>query len=314
MEQCIDKQRWEVGEGSASFLQSWEWGEFQRSVGNEPIRLIGQQGERVQGLLHALPFGQQYLYLPHAILSTDEILAYAATQGWAFVRIDPYQPLPEAIQKKGIPIRSRQPQHTLILDLQSSEQDILAGMHKKTRYNIKLAGRKGVIIHDQKDLETFWHLMQETTARDGFASHSKSYYDAMLALPFVDQRTAFVEGVPVASHIFVGYGNTYTYLHGASSYAHRACMAPFLLQWSAIQYAKTHGYEDYDMWGVAPPAASGEQHHTYMWDGTHSLSGVTRYKAGFGGRPHRFGQSYDLPVNRMVYTAYRWGRKIRSFV
>ena len=274
-----------------SFLQSPEWGAFQAQVGGQP-KIIAN----VQVLEYATPVGN-FWYLPHA--SRGEVLIpEAKKQGIVFIRVEPLVsgPLPTGAR----PVKNRQPQNTLILDLTKSLENLLAEMHQKTRYNIRLAEKKNLKISWEKNPELFINLMKDTSRRDKFGAHSPEYYKKMLDCKLVEQGTVFFENQPIASAIFIGYEKTYIYLHGASSNEHRDAMAPHLLQWSAITRAKNNDFTRYDFWGIAPEDAD-----------NHPLAGVTRFKLGFGGQRYEFGQAFERPIKPFKYAIFNLLKKIR---
>lgn len=304
------KEHWHPD--TSEFLQSWEWGEFQRVAGNRPVRLV-VDGSCVQGFEHRLPMGLRYTYFPRPVTSNLEpVTSFLRQHGNIFVRVEPENTLDQDLVTRYslLATSCRQPQHTLILDLTKSEETLLSEMHKKTRYNIRLAEKKGVEIRDGKDIDWFWDLNQETTARDGFKSHDKEYYKKMLEMPIVHQLTAFFDGKPIASQMYIGYGGTCTYLHGASSNEYRNVMAPYLLQWRSIQFAKKFGNTAYDFWGVAAPVEGRKTFHTYSWDDSDKLSNVTRYKAGFGGTRKSYPDAFEVPLKNMQYKLFQLAKKV----
>lgn len=167
------------------------------------------------------------------------------------------------------------PIHTLMLDLSLSAEEILAQMKPKGRYNIRLAEKKGVVIVQEKNIKNFWKLMKETAKRDGFASCKKHTYQDMLDA-FGDDSillTAFSsDGIVLASKIFTVANGMAVYYYGASSSSHRHFMAPYLLQWKAMQWAKEKGASVYDFLGISP---ENDEHH--------KLSSVADFKLKFGG-------------------------------
>jgi len=191
------------------------------------------------------------------------------------------------------------------LDLNLSLEDLLSAMHAKTRYNIRLAEKKDVEIVSKKDGDIFWSLNEETKERDKFHSHEKSYYTNMLELGNVYQMTAYYNNQPLSSGIFVYYGEKFTYVHGASSNTERNVMAPYLLQWKAIQFAKELGAKEYDFGGIAKPMKDGNGivtcFHTLCWDPLDKLMGVTRFKAGFGGKTFSYGNAFELILRPRLY-------------
>lgn len=295
------------------FLQSWQWGEFQESLGREVIRLR-EDGSMAQLIRMPLPFGKSYWYASRGplgqlpSLASDQDISRAT-----FIRVETSSKISGAVK-----VRDVQPGQTLIVDLQQEQEAILAAMHEKWRYNIRLAERKGVRVYmagvdDESALEVFWGLMEETTDRDGFRAHDKEYYRAMLEKfsgdPAIEgklrpvARLVFAEhdGCVLAANFMMYFGDTATYLHGASSRTRREVMAPQLLHWSAMKDAKSWGYLHYDFWGVAPENSE-----------NHSWAGITRFKRGFGGKYVALPGTYDLPLNQFWYGVYALTRKIRG--
>lgn len=320
--ETTDKTAWESFflSQNGSFLQSWEWGDFQASVGNHPLRvqlleddrLIGQ----IQGFEHTLPLGMRYLYIPRILNAEPKALfSFLKDRKYIFVRIEPTQGVGSVtFQVPSFKTYHRQPSDTLVLDLAQTEEQLLAAMHAKTRYNIRLAERKGVRIEQKKDIELFWKLNTETTGRDGFVSHAKAYYKKQLNLEMTSQWNAYLGDECIASNICIGKGNTFTYLHGSSSSTHRNVMAPYLLQWKQIQFAKEHGYTAYDFWGISPTGQGQAQttFHTLTWKVDDKLTGVSRFKAGFGGMRVSYPQPIEIALQPFKYKVIQFIKKLRG--
>jgi lipid II:glycine glycyltransferase (peptidoglycan interpeptide bridge formation enzyme) len=195
--------------------------------------------------------------------------------------------------------------NTVIIDLSSSEEHLLASMKQKTRYNIRLAGKKGVHVRPGTvdELPLLFRLYAETSARDGFAIRNQRYYEqvwtAFMGLPIrtdvpgADCLIAEVGG-EVAGAIFVfHFAERAYYLYGMSSAAHREKMPNHLLQWEAIRLAKRRGCKTYDLWGAPDDFRE-----------TDPLWGVFRFKEGFGGEVVRTLGAWDFPASRFWYRAY----------
>lgn len=318
---CKNKKNW-IEPKTGSFLQSWDWGSFQINAGRSVERIQIKEGNtvvgQIQAIAHQLPFGQSYLFVPGLSSVKKGVLPifanWAKDGGYAFVHVDPVQQI-DLLGLSNQKAKSKQPQHTLMLDLSKNEEALLSGMHHKTRYNIRLAERKGVHIKEEKDIDVFWSLLEETTSRDGFRSHKETYYKKMLKLDMVRQFTATVEGEPAASILCISHGDTFIYLHGASSQTHKSFMAPQLLQWHALKEAQKEGRHHYDFWGIAPLSENGDKcYNKKCWDSSHAWSGVTRFKVGFGGRLISHPDSFDLILNSFVYYLYRSAKVARKFV
>ncbi len=314
-----------------SFAQAWAWGDILLAEGKKVERLAVAEGEKVlaqaQIVYSQLPFGWQYAFCPrgpvvvssikYQVLSIyEQFEKYLKGRGCVFFRIEPDTLNTEYLipnTKKTVDIN---PSATLILDLKKSEEEILAGMHQKTRYNIHLAEKKDLKIKNEKparttdivqsggNLEVFWDLMSKTGSRDKFSLHHKKHYEKVLESPMVFQLTAYEKEVSIAVAVFAKFGNTFTYLYGASDYAHRDLMAPYLLQWQGIKMGKSFGCERYDFFGVAPVTDGN-------YDLKHQYAGVTRFKLGFGGIPFQAPGTFDVVIDNNKYKLYNFLRKLR---
>lgn len=203
-----------------------------------------------------------------------------------------------------------QPPDTTILDLSKSEEELLATMKAKWRYNIRLSEKKGVEISSEgiDGIDTFYALYEETSKRDAIAIHSKNYYKSLFELGEqhgknfkVSVYIAKHEGDALAAIITLFTKTEAVYLYGASSNAKRNLMATYLLQWKAIQDAKHYGSKLYDFYGMPPTD-----------DENHPMHGLYRFKTGFGGTNiHRPG-SIDVMLSP-IYLAYIFAEKLRGF-
>lgn len=309
----------------ARFLESWEWGEFQEAAGNKTFRFgfedSGQLFFAGSLIKKSLPLGMNYFYAPQVNFENlnaeqlkfvfDSIKKIAGKEKAIFLR---FEPIDDIVTRYALRITRTidiQPPRTLILDLRKTEDELLNAMHQKTRYNIRLAEKKGVVIREagENDFEKFWKLMDETKDRDGFRLHNQEYYGKMLSFLNGERETekqtlkiklflAEYESRIIAGNIIAFFGDTATYMHGASSNEYRNVMAPYLLQWQIIKIAKDSGYKYYDFYGVDEK----------KWPG------VTRFKIGFGGKEVNYPGTFDLVFNRAWYNLYKLLRRIRRMV
>ncbi len=318
------------------------WGEFQSGVaGRGPFWIVVlENGERIVGgclvVRHALPRGMCWLYGSRGPLLdytdvdceaqmgvlTDEIRKIAQREKAVFWRIDPAVRVGEKgggdneFQKKFSELGFRaikegfQPQHSLAVDLRGSEEEILAQMKQKGRYNIRLAEKKGVKIlrSSEADLAAnvseFYRLLTETTERDGFSGHKEGYYLRMLEVlgDKADLYLAEWEGKVIAGAIVTYFGDVATYYYGVSSNEFRSVMAPYSLHWEAMKEAKGRGFEWYDLFGIAP---AGEEKG-------HSWEGVTEFKRKFGGQDLSYVQPMEMAFRRVIYQLYRGYKKMKG--
>ncbi len=194
-----------------------------------------------------------------------------------------------------------QPCQTLILDLKKSEAELLAQMHPKTRYNIRLAEKKGIKIvkGSAADFSEFWRLMMLTGGRDGFRLHPAKHYENLLSNnDFINLFFAEYKGEKVATALMSIFWQQATYLHGGSNYEKRQLMAPYLLQWEMIKQAKINGAFIYDFYGI----------HEEKWPG------VTRFKQGFQGEKRNYPGAFDVIFRPAMYRLYQLVKFVRQLV
>ena len=197
-----------------------------------------------------------------------------------------------------------QPRFVFRLDIKGkTEDEILAGCHQKTRYNIRLAKRKGVEIREgnREDLKDFHKIMIETGSRDGFIIRSLEYFEKMydeLAPKHMKVLMAYYEGKPISGIIPSMYGNKTWSLYGASSNEHRNLMPNYLLQWEMIRQAIQNGCDVYDFRGVSG-----------VVDESHPQYGLYRFKKGFGAEFTEFIGEVYLPFKPLTYKLYKFAEK-----
>jgi lipid II:glycine glycyltransferase (peptidoglycan interpeptide bridge formation enzyme) len=303
----------------AHLLQMGEWGELKKDFGWKPVRIIsGNVG--VQILFRRLLLRFTIAYMPK--VASDQ-LSVISEQFWRevdsvckknraiFLKLEPDTWIDEFITHHSSFIISKhniQPPRTITLNINASEEDILAKMKPKCRYNIRLAEKKGVTVRAWDDIAAFHEMMTVTGGRDGFGVHSKEYYQRAYEL-FHPKGTcellvAEYEGKPLASLMVFANTKRAWYVYGASNNEERNRMPTYLLQWEAIRWAKAHGCEEYDLWGVPDEneetlEAQFESRHDGLW-------GVYRFKRGFGGQLKRAAQALDRVYNLPLYKLYVW--------
>ena len=210
----------------------------------------------------------------------------------------------------------------MIVDLDGPEEEWLKRMKQKTRYNIRLAKKKDVIITQSDDTAAFAQMMEVTGERDGFGVHSKEYYQRafeLFAKPnnlSKDRYTncaiiqAEFENKPLAALMVFSRGSRAWYMYGASTNEERNRMPAYLIQWEAMRWAAGHGCTEYDLWGA--PDADEEELEANFQNRSDGLWGVYRFKRGFGARVARAVGAYDRVYNKMIYRLYRSYTKDRT--
>jgi len=204
---------------------------------------------------------------------------------------------------------------TRIIDLTQGEQDILAQMKPKGRYNIRVAEKHGVRVEESDNIDAFYTLVQETARRDGFTPQPKEKYQAFLEqlpdsflltaspqfpIPCLSGRQANSQFPIIAALLGVIWHGTGIYYYGASSYGHRTLMAPYALQWAAMQRCKAAGCTKYDLLGIAPPDAPS----------THPWNGISRFKEHFGGTLVTYPPEQQLVLRPFMKCCIELKRKI----
>ncbi len=313
----------------AEFLQSWAWGEILRSEGQEIKRLGVFNNKNVAAAVKAEEvlaavtlvkkklFGPYfYWYAPRGPLfkrasleGGENIKARDSAEFLGavikkfdsralFLRLEPadYSVFKNLTLKKTSDL---EPAKTLILDLSKSTDELLLAMHQKTRYNLRLAQKKGIkiVAGGAADFPEFWRLLKLTSGRDSFRLHAARHYQNLLDAPtgFIKLFFAEYEGRKIAAGLFSFWGDKVTYLHGASDSQYRQLMAPYFLQWSLIRLAQDQAYKYYDFYGIAET----------KWPG------VTRFKLGFGGQVVDYPGTFDLIFYPKVYAVYFYVRRLR---
>jgi lipid II:glycine glycyltransferase (peptidoglycan interpeptide bridge formation enzyme) len=310
----------------AHLLQTSAWGRLKSEFGWQSAYLAaGAAGAQV--LFRRLPLGLKLAYIPRGpVISgnpeeaarawTDllpEMDALCRRRGAFMLKIEP-----DIWEQPGAPgetppgfrpaVQEIQPPRTLLIDLAGDEAQLLGRMKQKTRYNIRLAQKKGVQVQPASDLETFHHLMLVTGQRDAFGVHSLAYYRRAYELFRVQDQCALLvascAGEPLAAIMVFARGQRAWYFYGASSDAHRELMPTYLVQWEGLRWARERGCRSYDLWGV-PDAdeAALEANFTKRSDG---LWGVYRFKRGFGGVLCRAQGPWDRVYRPLWYAFYRW--------
>jgi lipid II:glycine glycyltransferase (peptidoglycan interpeptide bridge formation enzyme) len=286
----------------ADLLQNWEWGEFKRRTGNwSPLRVaVERDGKLIAGaqILARGVLGARFLYAPRGPWWTDAD-GLASLARWLrrtqaprapLLRADP--PITDAapLSRAGFRLAPRQvqPKATIVVDLERSPEQILAGFNGQVRYNARLAERRGVVVVEGGGelVERFWNLLAATAQRKRFIDRPLVYFSQLVEV-FGDSARVLLaehEGQTVAGAIVVAFGRAAYYLYGASG-GDRSVKPAELVQYRAMLWAKGRGATRYDMWGI--PAHPTEDN---------PLHGVYRFKSGFGGREEVYVGGMDLPL------------------
>jgi len=194
-----------------------------------------------------------------------------------------------------------------ILDLSPSLGKILANMHPKQRYNIKLAEKKGAKLRRSsvEDLDIFFDLYKATATRQGYFYRSKNYFKQIIKAFEKDDMVHILiveyEGTPLAAWMLFVYDNALYYPYGGSSSEYRNIQPNALIGWEAIKFGKKHKCEYFDMWGASYD----------MEDKKDPYYGFTDFKRKFGGTHVRYIDSYDFVVNSAAYHLFNTANSLR---
>jgi lipid II:glycine glycyltransferase (peptidoglycan interpeptide bridge formation enzyme) len=316
------REEWErfiSGRPEAHILQTAAWGDLKSAFDWSVERVIhGATGAQI--LFRRLPLGFTVAYIAKGPAGPDwaglwpEVDRVCRRRRAVFLKVEPdaweeeeagFAAQMAGFRPGGSPV---QPRRTVVVDLSGGEDGWLGAMKQKTRYNIRLAARKGVGVNPSSDLSTFHQLMRVTGERDGFGVHTLEYYRRAYDL-FHPRGEAVIlqaefEGRPLGALMVFARGKRAWYLYGASNDEERSRMPTYLLQWEAMRWARAHGCAEYDLWGVPDEAedsleAQFETRHDGLW-------GVYRFKRGFGGRVRRSARTWERVYIPALYRLISW--------
>lgn len=304
-------------------LQTFEWGELKSEFGWIPYR-FEHEGLVFQILMRKLPFGFKIAYIPKGIINTEDdglwklIDEFCISKKAIFLKYEQDNFICEGdhnrLYKKFIVSKPIQPKSTIEIDLQGSESEWLERMKQKTRYNIKLAIKKGIQIVKTDDISTFYQLILDTSKRDNFGVHSKKYYQLVFDLFSPSNKVALFiakfEQIPLAGLMVFRSGDRSWYFYGASNNLERNRMPTYLLQFEAMKWAKSQGCTSYDLWGI--PDDDEEILERDFNSRSDGLWGVYRFKRGFGGVIKRASPAYARVYNPILYKMINVFQKIRG--
>ena len=288
-------------------LQTWQWGEARKKTGVEVLRL--SDGNNVfQLTIHSLhPTDLKIGYLPRSVFPSknvlDFLIDYCKKNKIIFIKIEPN------VEKSKLQVTSYKlqssphplfPSWTQVLDLNKTEDELLKSFHSKTRYNIRLAEKKGVVIKEMSNkegFEIFSKLYFETCKRQKYFGHSPKYHKIVwenMKKDLAHILIAFYNDIPLASYELFYFKNVFYYPYGGTSLEYRNLMPSNLLMWETIKLGKKLGAKKFDMWGSLGP----------NYEQSNDWAGFTRFKEGYSTKFVEFVGSYDLVINPILYKIY----------
>ncbi len=296
-------------------LQSWQWGEARKKMGIEVLRLSDEK-HVYQLTFHKLPYTNYKIgYLPRSATPTKEVLEFLTDYGKKhniiFIKIEPDQQWNnKAVKQYSNLVKSSHPlfpDWTIILDLDKSEDELLRQMKPKTRYNIRLAQKKGVTVREMSDdagYKIFEKLYFDTCRRQKYHGHTPRYHRIIwdsLKNGIAHILIAFYKDTPLAAYELFYFNKAFYYPYGGTSLEYRNLMGANLLMWEAIRLGKKLGAEKFDMWGSLAPG----------YNQNHDWSGFTRFKEGYNGKSTQMIGSCDLVINTFIYRLYNFAYWVR---
>lgn len=310
-------------------LQSWEWGEFRKQTGIKVERIGFFEGSKLvkafQITFHPLPYiGKTLGYIPKSFMPDEEQLSILKQLGEKhnalFIKLEP--DVCEAVGSpsghadiarflaahNALPGKPLFTKYTFKLDLRQSLEEIFDHLSNKTRYNVKLAEKKGVEIFEntsEQGMEQYIQILEETTKRQGFYAHSPDYFRTLWKQlgpsGMLKIFNAVYNDTVVVSWIMFVHNKVLYYPYGSSRSVYREVMASNLMMWRMIEYGKNSGCTSFDMWGALGP----EPDEKDPWFGFH------RFKKGYGATLMEFVGTYDLILNDPLYKVFTFVDTLR---
>lgn len=321
VKQIEDKTVWEgflLEQRDKTFLQSWNWGEFQEKMGNKIWRLGVFEGSSLVGLALVAKVAAKrgtFLLIQHGPLGKGfgvlfgELKKIAKEEGASFIRVAPLLKRNEENKKlfsslgfKPSPMHASAYEATWKMDLSPSEEELLAGMRKTTRYLIRQTLKnKDIVIEKSdrlEDIELYQKLNVEVAKRQGFVPFSLEHTKNELETFLRDGQALLLfgkyQGEVAAVALVIFWSGIGFYHQAASSVKHSKLSIPYLLQWEAIREAKSRGCALYDFWGYVDPIENPK----------HPWAGPTLFKMGFGGRVFQYLETQDLPLSSKYWLTF----------
>lgn len=299
-------------------LQSFEWGEFREKTGVKVVRMGG-----IQVTIHKIPHTPWNIgYCPKSgridIEMVKTLKNIAAENSCIMIKCEPKVEVKELGNRKQelvklgfVAGRSLFTKYNFVLDVTASETVLMSNFKQKTRYNIRVAEKRGVRVEVDNSVEAFnryLELTEETTRRQGFYAHDRSYHQKMWetlqSAGMANLLVAKYGGEIITAWVLLKFKDSLYYPYGASTREHREVMANNLVMWEAIKLAKKWGLKYLDMWGALGPEADPND----PWYGFHT------FKSGYGARHVEYVGTWDYVTNPSLYRVYKVAEQLRWLV
>jgi lipid II:glycine glycyltransferase (peptidoglycan interpeptide bridge formation enzyme) len=289
-----------------NIFQSESWDSFQKSLGREMVKIGSYKGFRIP-----VGLGKSFVWFFKAPeVADNKFLDECRNLPDVFVRIEPEKP-GSIGEPPRLLLGQMSPKCTRVINLSKSEEEILADMKSRVRYNIRLAGRKGLTVKfstDPKDIDKFYDVLMSTAGRGkGFAPHPKDYYQKLFK-SLVDAKAGklalgYYEDELIYAGLFSVYGKTAIFMHSGFRDVHASLKAPNYCLWEIIKESKRMGAIYFDMWGIAEND-----------DPKHPWYGISQFKESFGGEVVRFPGTFDIINNHSWYLFFTVLAKARRLI
>lgn len=323
IESITNKKVWEkflLSQIPSSFLQSWNWGQIHEDMGQKIFRLGLYKNKKIVGLFLVIKEVAKrgtHLLVPggpvidwtdkkQLKLFTEYVVNLGKKEKVWFVRVRPEildtEENKKVFDKLGF---LNSPTHlnaenTWILDIDKSEDVLLAEMRKSTRYLVKKSQSEGLKVIksvDKKDTKTLFDLQRETSLRHKFVGFPLELFELELDYFGKDNNAILFmckkDNLVLASAIIIFYGDSAYYHFSGSTSKHLNIPFSYFMQWEVIKEAKKRNLKHYNFWGIAPDD-----------NPKHRFAGVTLFKTGFGGRRINWLHAHDIPISPLYYLTY----------
>ncbi|MFA4998543.1 MAG: peptidoglycan bridge formation glycyltransferase FemA/FemB family protein [Candidatus Paceibacterota bacterium] len=306
-----------------TFLQSWNWGEFQEKMGNKIWRLgVYESGSLLSVALISKIKARRgtFLLVQHGpvLISNDkkvldffinELKKIGKREGASFIRISPLwerndenQSIFKNLGFRESPMHANAYEASWKLDITSNEEELLTNMRKTTRYLIRQAQKNTNIAIEKSEnldnLKVYQELNEKVAKRQDFVPFSYEYIKNEFEVFSKDNQCLWLfgkyEGEITAAALVVFWSGIGFYHQAASDYRYAKFSIPYLIQWEAIKEAKSRGCVLYDFWGYVNPAKQPK----------HPWAGPTLFKMGYGGEAYEYIKTQDLPLSKKYWLTY----------
>jgi len=311
--EILPEEKEEYNKVVGHVMQSFEWGEFRSTMGVKVVRMgVFDEKKIIDGFMvtiHKIPHTRFNVgYLPKGNIP-DQLMIEALKKiggdnNCIFIKLEPnIEASPETtkrLEDLGLILSKKAlfTKYTFQLDLTKNEDELIRQMKEKTRYNVRLAEKKGVVVKEEDNFDDYFALMKETTLRNNFFAHDEKYHRKMWEVMKKNGAAKLIiaryQGIPLTAWVLFVFNNVLYYPYGASSSKYRELMSSNLMMWEAIKFGKNLGCNLFDMWGCLGPNPDIKD----PWYGFH------RFKEGYNPRLVEFVGSYDLVLNQKLYPWY----------